>query len=396
MPTTQKKHTTKTTKRRTSGRAAQAPKKRKAKKPKIVLSAKGVYLLSGIIVAVCALSLAFSIFMARPQNDEKKPSAKNERVVSEAKPAETVASQPKTQKPRQENLTVQTETKKNQKTERAPSAPQKKETVLVPSKDTAVASAKPDRQPVVAPPAPEKPAPKSPFTIPPAKNGATLVFVLDDAGLHPEYVREYTALPFPVAIAVLPGLLRSKECAEVVRAGHKELMLHQPMQAHEYADGTVPNPGQGAILPGMHTAEIAQTIKKNLDEIGPGVKGLNNHEGSLVTEDVIKMGAVLEVASERGIFFLDSRTTAVSAVPQAALERDMRYIARYAPFLDNKVERQAILSELYKGLDVANKNGYAIIIGHVDKSVGVLPQLLKDIYPYLVRQGYRFATPSQL
>ena len=55
-----------------------------------------------------------------------------------------------------------------------------------------------------------------------------------------------------------------------------------------------------------------------------------------------------------------------------------------------------MVKQLYKGLDVANKNGYAVIIGHVDKDVKVLPDLLNDVYPYLVKAGYVITTPSKL
>lgn len=238
--------------------------------------------------------------------------------------------------------------------------------------------------------------PKKLFDIPQAKPGTRICFVIDDAGSNAANVKRYTSLPFPITIAVLPKLAQSSECAQAVRASGKELILHQPMQAHDYSNGTTPNPGPGAILPEMTSYEVAQTVKANLDSLGSGVKGMNNHEGSLITENYIKMNTVLEVAMERGIYFLDSRTTSSSAVPQVALERDVRYLARYAPFLDNEINRASMLEMIYKGLDVANKNGYAVMIGHVDKSVNVLPQLLSDIYPCLVQAGYTVTVPSKL
>ena len=59
-------------------------------------------------------------------------------------------------------------------------------------------------------------------------------------------------------------------------------------------------------------------------------------------------------------------------------------------------EKAKELKELYKSLDVANKNGKTIIIGHVDKSVNILPALLQEMYPYMKEAGYKFATPSML
>lgn len=231
-----------------------------------------------------------------------------------------------------------------------------------------------------------------PFLIPPAQNGATLVFVIDDAGMNAEYTKRYASLPFPLTIAVLPKLLHSKDCAYIVRSSGKELILHQPMQSLKHNL----DPGPGKISVDMSFSQISSIINENLAEIGPGVKGLNNHEGSEVTEDVLRIGAVLDVCLENKIYFLDSRTTANTKAPQAALERDMTIFEKSGPYIDNIVSREAMLKEIYKSLEAANKNGSAIVIAHVDKSAEILPKLLEQMYPYLLKAGYRFATPSTL
>lgn len=231
-----------------------------------------------------------------------------------------------------------------------------------------------------------------PFLIPPAQNGATLVFVIDDAGMNAEYTKRYASLPFPLTIAVLPKLLHSKDCAYIVRSSGKELILHQPMQSLNHNL----DPGPGKISVDMSFSQISSIINENLAEIGPGVKGLNNHEGSEVTEDVLRIGAVLDVCLENKIYFLDSRTTANTKAPQAALERDMTIFEKSGPYIDNIVSREAMLKEIYKSLEAANKNGSVIVIAHVDKSAEILPKLLEQMYPYLLKAGYRFATPSTL
>ncbi len=230
------------------------------------------------------------------------------------------------------------------------------------------------------------------FNIPPAKNAAKLAFVIDDGGMSVANVKKYTALPFPITVAVLPGLPHTAECAALVRRDGKELMLHQPMQAKNLGI----NPGPGAITPDMDSWAIQQVIEKNLGELGPGVKGFNNHEGSLITEDKLKMTFIIDLAMQKGLYFLDSRTTGQTQARQAALELDTHIIERNAPFLDNAVNREEMLAEIYKGLEVANRAGFAVIIGHVDKSAAILPRLLEDMYPELVAKGYVFTTPSRL
>ena len=230
--------------------------------------------------------------------------------------------------------------------------------------------------------------PADSFSIPIAQNNAALVFVFDDAGLSVDNVRRYTELPFPVTIAVLPRLRQSKACAAAVRNSGNEVILHQPMQAlNRKLD-----PGPGAILPDMPPEKIISVLKTNAADIAP-IQGLNNHEGSLITQDLSAMKTVLAVADELGLFFLDSKTTNMSKGRQAAVLQGMEIYERDV-FIDDVVTRCAMLSEIYRGIDIANRSGSAILIGHIDKSVGILPQLLCDLYPHLVKLGYRFSTVS--
>lgn len=230
------------------------------------------------------------------------------------------------------------------------------------------------------------------FDIPKAAKNATVVIVIDDAGRSVENVKRYATLPFPLTIAVLPKLPQSRECAQASIKLGKEVILHQPMQSINHKL----DPGPGKITVDMSFAEISSILNANLDSLGPGVKGMNNHEGSEVTGDVIRIGAVLDVCKSRGIYFLDSRTTAATKAPQAALERDMKIYEKAGPYIDNDLTREKMLERMYETLRYANNHGHAIVIGHVDKSVNILPDLLSEMYPYMKASGYRFATPSTL
>jgi uncharacterized protein len=225
-------------------------------------------------------------------------------------------------------------------------------------------------------------------SIPPAVNHARLVFVFDDAGQNTSQLEKYVTLPFPVTIAVLPGLKYSKACADRVRASADEVMLHQPMQAVDLKI----NPGPGAVTPEMQASRITALVKKNIEEIGP-VAGINNHEGSLISEDEIKIGAVMQAAKESGAFFLDSRTTNQTRVPQASMELGIPYYERNV-FLDNSRNRTEIIKEIMRGLDIANTKGAVIMIGHV-WSADILPGILIEMYPPLRNKGYVFTTVSK-
>lgn len=227
------------------------------------------------------------------------------------------------------------------------------------------------------------------FGIPQAVGNPKIALVFDDGGYSLSDLQHFLDLPFPLAVAVLPQLNNSVAAAQKIRAAGKELLLHQPMQAINLKV----DPGPGAITPTMHTYEIAEVVGQNIAQIGP-VVGMNNHEGSLITESAPKIGAVLEVCKNTGIFFLDSRTTANSVVSQVAMEFGMNILERDI-FLDNTPNREDILKEFLKGVKVANRDGYAIMIGHI-WSGSNLANLLEEVYPVLKSKGYTLVTPGDL
>ncbi len=385
----------------TSRNKKSSGKTTRRKKSKVKFDYSKVSLLCGIIFLGCCICIAVNV-LGSPSSDTKPvqkqsisiehnvpqnhPAKKTPSSNKEAKKtsADAVAVNSASSKKKSSSSTkkIESSQKNSTSTSSVTESLQNKQNASLSQKNPViVASAKGDILD-------DKPA----FSIPPAKNGATLVIVIDDAGRNVEYTRRYAKLPFPVTIAVLPKLVHSKDCAYVVRSYGQELILHQPMQSLNHSL----DPGPGKITVDMSFSEISSIINENLAEIGPGVKGLNNHEGSEVTEDVIRIGCVLDVCTERGIYFLDSRTTANTKAPQAALERDIKIFEKSGPYIDNVVNEEAMKKEIYKALELANKNGKTIIIGHVDKSANILPKLLSDMYPYLVEAGYKFAVPSML
>ncbi|MBQ7537953.1 MAG: divergent polysaccharide deacetylase family protein [Treponema sp.] len=321
---------------------------------------------------------------AIPKTQEKSVSSQNSQNIA----------QTRSQTERQEKVTPKTELSKNStnspntKEQKPAQSERTKPEKAKASKNSQLASLVPPREQESI----QQNIPKNRFGLPPAAKGATLVIVIDDAGRSVENTKRYASLPFPITIAVLPKLPNSRSCADAVRMAGKEVILHQPMQSTNLNL----DPGPGKITADMSTYEIAQIVKQNLLELGPGVKGVNNHEGSLITSNVIKIGAVLEVCSEMGVYFLDSRTTAQTQAPQAALERDMHIFEKAGPYLDNDIDRAKMLERMRESLAYANRHGRAIVIGHVDKSVKILPDLLAEMYPEIKAAGYRLATPSML
>jgi polysaccharide deacetylase 2 family uncharacterized protein YibQ len=222
-------------------------------------------------------------------------------------------------------------------------------------------------------------------TLPPPR-AKSLVFIIDDAGYSLKQLEAFLRLPFPLTIAVLPGLPNSEKAARAVRAAGKELILHQPMQA---LGGQ--NPGPGAILLGMGRAEVESLVEANLLTV-PGAIGLNNHMGSAATTDLGLMEAVAEVAKRRGIYYLDSLTTSGTAISTAARREGIHYWERDV-FLDNAPDRASIIRAVEEGKKHASKARPAVMIGHVWSAE--LAQTLTDLYPQLVAEGFSLSTISR-
>ena len=141
----------------------------------------------------------------------------------------------------------------------------------------------------------------------------------------------------------------------------------------------------------MDREEIKKIVASNVEEIGP-IAGMNNHEGSLITSDEKAMEAVLELCKEKNIYFLESRTSSKSVVPQVAKKLNMNIWER-AVFLDNKKDKAYMKKQIIEGLEIASQRGEAIMIGHV--FTVDLAILLKEMYSDLTQEGYTFSTISK-
>lgn len=349
-------------------------------------------------LAVCVIMLAVFLFIIpsvknKDETTNKTQIAKEQEKIEEEKPKttekppiESKAKDKRTEKTKE----AETQTSKNLPKEAAKKTlHDKPKEIEKPNKENK--AKKPENPIITDKPKPQEQEPDvSAYPIqdlPELPSKGKLIFVFDDAGHNLEQLQYFLDLPFPCTIAVLPKLPNSRETARRIRAAGKELILHQPMQA---LNPNI-NPGDGAVKPGMDREEIKKIVASNVEEIGP-IAGMNNHEGSLITSDEKAMEAVLELCREKNIYFLDSRTSSKSVVPQVAKKLNMNIWER-AVFLDNKKDKAYMKKQIIEGLEIASQRGEAIMIGHV--FTVDLAILLKEMYSDLTQEGYTFSTISK-
>ena len=393
---TARKTSSKTTRKTGTKRTTRTPR-RSSKKPKVYIPAYKAIIFCCTIITICMGLLLFTTL--------HEPNSKLSDAVIERYKEEIIDSkkQPEKEAPKETDLKTKTEPKKEPKSEKKSEVkPEKKTEKKAEAPKETPKKEEPKKTEKIETPQSKKETPKqeeksvpavtttakTKYNFPKAKNNAQLIFVFDDGGQKLEQLSPFLKLPFPITVAVLPQLTHSAEAAAQVRKAGFEVILHQPMQA---VNASV-NPGPGAIKPEMDEGEIKSILFQNVTEIGP-IAGMNNHEGSAITADAEKMAVVLQFCSQEGIYFLDSRTNVETKVPYVASELGYSYYERNI-FLDNEKTNENALKELKKGLDLANKNGSVIMIGHI-WSADFLPAFLQNVYPELKEKGYTFSTVSK-
>jgi polysaccharide deacetylase 2 family uncharacterized protein YibQ len=194
---------------------------------------------------------------------------------------------------------------------------------------------------------------------------------IDDLGEDIAGTDRAIMLPKEVALSFLPYAEATPFlAASAGRKGHT-ILAHVPMQA--LGGG---NPGPMALMVGMSPTEIARRMEYALNRV-PGISGINNHEGSRFTADAAGLVPVVSALKTRGLFFLDSRTGAVSHVEQVSQAAGVETGARDI-FLDDDPRPAAVAAQLEELARVARRGGVAIAIGHPrDATLTLLAEWLK-------------------
>lgn len=200
-----------------------------------------------------------------------------------------------------------------------------------------------------------------------------LALVIDDVGLNVTAASDAMKLPAAVTLSFLPYAPRLQEQADKAHDAGHELLLHMPMQPMGND-----NPGAGALLLNLPMEENQTRLNKALDSFN-GFDGINNHMGSKYTSSRDSMGMVVRTLQQRGLFFLDSRTSGQSVGAKVAQEHGVPHISRDV-FIDDEIKATAIEAQLAQAEQLAQHKGYAVIIGHPHaETLKVLQAWVKDV-----------------
>ncbi|WP_309118857.1 divergent polysaccharide deacetylase family protein [Paenibacillus sp.] len=217
-----------------------------------------------------------------------------------------------------------------------------------------------------------------------------VAIVIDDFGNAMDGTEEMFALPAPITVAVMPFLPTTKRDAEEAhRRGH-EVIVHLPM---EPVRGKRSWLGPGAITTDLSDREIKNRVAAAIDDV-PHARGMNNHMGSKATADPRVMRLVMEVCRERGLYFLDSRTTGKSKAETTANDVGVPLVANDL-FLDDIYTASHVHKQLRKLLRLVDEQSDTIAIGHVGPPGRITASALRSAIDRL-RDEAAFVRVSEL
>ena len=206
-----------------------------------------------------------------------------------------------------------------------------------------------------------------------------IAIIIEDIGHSLVKGERAIALPAPVTLAVLPFTPYTAALAARARDAGKDVILHQPMQAMRSG-----RQERGTMTQAMDSTLLRKALRTSLARV-PYAIGVSNHTGSLLTTSPTSMAWLMAEVHAQGLFFLDSRTTNETVAEQSARAAGVPIISRDV-FLDHVVEPEAIAHQFDRALRLAERRGFAVLIGHPhDATLSLLEREL----PSLASRGFQ-------
>jgi polysaccharide deacetylase 2 family uncharacterized protein YibQ len=214
---------------------------------------------------------------------------------------------------------------------------------------------------------------------------ANIALIIDDIGNKAQDAQAF-ALPSEVTFSILPHKPLSEVFSLRAEQQQREVMLHVPMESL-----TGKALGPGALTADMYPATIRQALVDALLTV-PNAMGINNHMGSKLTQLTLPMSVTMEFLQQRGLYFLDSRTTRFSKAEGIAKQKGVLSTRRNV-FLDHVLSQEHMDKQFQRLLILAKKHGQAVGIAHPHSQT---MQYLTENLPKLASQGIRLVPLSDL
>ena len=218
-------------------------------------------------------------------------------------------------------------------------------------------------------------------------NQPAISIIIDDMGYRLKSGHRAVELPGAVTYSFLPHSPHVNELSQIAHEQNKEVMLHLPMEAEGGK-----KLGPGGLTECMTEKKFVKVLESNIKSI-PHISGFNNHMGSLLTKSQLWMTRLMrEVATDKKLFFVDSKTTSESVALKVAREEGLKSIKRDI-FIDHEESEVFINKQLKKLIKRAKRKGTALAIAHPKK---ITLAILAKWLPELEAKGIKLVPVSTL
>ncbi|GIU01605.1 hypothetical protein TSL6_21110 [Sulfurovum sp. TSL6] len=186
-----------------------------------------------------------------------------------------------------------------------------------------------------------------------------LAIIIDDVS-NRRQLSKIQATGLKITPSIFPPSERSMTSHHLAK-GLEHYMIHLPMES-----GRAQFNKQTKTLITTFGKEQIEARVKELRVLFPTARYINNHTGSVFTDNYTAMQTLYTALRKEGFVFVDSRTIASTKVPRITEDFGDAYVARDV-FIDNEHHVLYIHRQLQKAVKIAKKRGYAIAIGHPHK-----------------------------
>jgi polysaccharide deacetylase 2 family uncharacterized protein YibQ len=186
-----------------------------------------------------------------------------------------------------------------------------------------------------------------------------IAIVLGSLGLsRPATIAAIQQLPGPITLSFAPYGRNLQDFVDQARAAGHEVLLQVPMEPIDYPKND----------PGPHTLLTSLSARKNLERLDwllarfTGYVGIVNYMGSRYTASEPHLRPLMTALRERGLMFVDARSTSASVAAKTAVEIGLPVVSNDR-FIDNEASRSNIDARLGELERIARSRGQAVGIG---------------------------------
>ena len=188
----------------------------------------------------------------------------------------------------------------------------------------------------------------------------SVALIFDDLGGSLAELREIYSLGIPLTVSIIPNLKFSKNIAHIASRCGFSVFIHLPMEPKKSENYRTDQ--YRFISSSLSQRENEALLRNYLNSIRIAI-GVNNHMGSDATEDGELMSLFVRAVKNKGLIFIDSRTSLDSVAYEIAHRAGLA-CGYNEGFLDAVADPSHMQKQIDQLFRKAKDKGKIIIIAH--------------------------------